>query len=72
MNENINIKLYQPVNKDLVLLLFCGQMLKEATPEPNASSSEAEEEREEQPKADSENDPDFSQVRTSAAFLQNV
>lgn len=38
------------------------QMIKEAAPELNASSSEAEEEKEEHPKVDGERDPDFSQV----------
>jgi len=37
-------------------------MIKEATPELNASSSEAEEEKDEIPKVDGEKDPDFSQV----------
>jgi len=39
-------------------------MIKDATPELNASSSEAEEEREEHPKVDGVRDPDFSQVIT--------
>lgn len=44
------------------ILLSSAQMIKEATPELNASSSEAEEEKDEIPKVDGEKDPDFSQV----------
>uniref|UniRef100_A0A667YVX3 ubiquitinyl hydrolase 1 n=1 Tax=Myripristis murdjan TaxID=586833 RepID=A0A667YVX3_9TELE len=50
-------------------------MIKEAGPEPNASSSEAEEEREEPPKMDGVKDPDFSQIMHAfsvAPFDQNL
>uniref|UniRef100_A0A667YJA4 Ubiquitin carboxyl-terminal hydrolase 48 n=1 Tax=Myripristis murdjan TaxID=586833 RepID=A0A667YJA4_9TELE len=48
-------------------------MIKEAGPEPNASSSEAEEEREEPPKMDGVKDPDFSQAadRNACRFTNN-
>lgn len=52
-------------NVDDVFMLSSVQMLKEAAPEMNASSSETEEEKEEHPKVDGERDPDFSQVRPS-------
>ncbi|XP_029907601.1 ubiquitin carboxyl-terminal hydrolase 48 isoform X2 [Myripristis murdjan] len=45
-------------------------MIKEAGPEPNASSSEAEEEREEPPKMDGVKDPDFSQSEDAAKRLK--
>ncbi|XP_056293514.1 ubiquitin carboxyl-terminal hydrolase 48 isoform X1 [Pseudoliparis swirei] len=46
------------------------RMIKEATPELNASSSEAEEEKDEIPKVDGEKDPDFSQSEDGAKRLK--
>ncbi|XP_072239063.1 ubiquitin carboxyl-terminal hydrolase 48 isoform X2 [Leuresthes tenuis] len=46
------------------------RMIKDATPELNASSSEAEEEREEHPKVDGVRDPDFSQSQDGAKRLK--